>query len=301
MRTFETFDELWVDAARYTMGQGANIESRDGPCREVLGYTAKLTDTSYNFLFNPHRNMRPDYAAAELLWYLSGDGSVDMISAYAPSYVRFANDGVVHGAYGVRIGQQITELVRLLQDKPNTRQAVISLWNDTDLGDAHTGQWNDLPCTLTLTFMLRDGALNMLVNMRSNDLWFGLPYDLFCWTSIQQLVASTLEVDVGWYQHSAASLHCYEKHWKRVMVAKDADFATHKLNYKSRPGKYLRDDITTAVAMEIWNRNNKTCTQHLSARLGIGTMLEQIVIMAATKWTGRAAARLTNKELRGLC
>jgi thymidylate synthase len=71
----------------------------------------------------------------------------------------------------------------------------------------------DIPCTLNLQFLLRDNKLNMIVNMRSNDIIWGLPYDLFVFTNMQEVVANTLGVELGWYLHRPGSLHLYKKHY----------------------------------------------------------------------------------------
>ena len=69
----------------------------------------------------------------------------------------------------------------------------------------------DTPCTLSLQFLLRDGRLNLTTTMRSNDVWTGVPYDMFSFCSMQVMMAMTLGVGVGTYTHQAGSLHIYER------------------------------------------------------------------------------------------
>lgn len=69
----------------------------------------------------------------------------------------------------------------------------------------------DVPCTCTLQFLARGGALHMVVSMRSNDAYRGLPHDVFAFTVIQELVARSVGHEVGTYHHCVASLHLYEK------------------------------------------------------------------------------------------
>ena len=47
--------------------------------------------------------------------------------------------------------------------------------------------------------------------MRSNDIWFGLPYDIFQFTSLQILLSMELGVGIGTYTHICGSLHLYER------------------------------------------------------------------------------------------
>jgi thymidylate synthase len=46
--------------------------------------------------------------------------------------------------------------------------------------------------------------------MRSNDVFLGLPYDVFNFTMLQELMAVELGIELGSYIHFAASLHLYE-------------------------------------------------------------------------------------------
>lgn len=58
--------------------------------------------------------------------------------------------------------------------------------------------------------MLRDGRLDAICTMRSNDAMLGMPYDVFLFTMIQEMAATTLGCKLGRYYHQVASLHLYE-------------------------------------------------------------------------------------------
>ena len=47
--------------------------------------------------------------------------------------------------------------------------------------------------------------------MRSNDVWWGLPYDVFQFTQLQLTLARLLDVAPGEYTHMVGSLHAYER------------------------------------------------------------------------------------------
>ena len=67
----------------------------------------------------------------------------------------------------------------------------------------------DVPCTIGFYFSIRDGALNMFVNMRSNDVIWGLTYDGWMFANLQHALAYALDLEVGEYHHFAMSLHIY--------------------------------------------------------------------------------------------
>jgi thymidylate synthase len=47
--------------------------------------------------------------------------------------------------------------------------------------------------------------------LRSNDLFLGLPYNIIQFTTLQEVLAGWLGVEVGTYNHLSDSLHVYEK------------------------------------------------------------------------------------------
>jgi thymidylate synthase len=339
MISFETLDELYMFAAREVLNSPDTLESRVGMTREVLGFSARLTDVCSNFVFNPERQLDPAYAAAELLWYLSGANDISMISAYAPQYKRMTtgpSDDGVHswGAYGFRWAndptfvQELFKLIHsgklpglkqerlfdggklessysqihlvtlLLHRQPQTRQAIVTAWNSGDLPHAVAGDRGDLPCTLSLQFLLRNGKLNCICTMRSNDIWYGMPYDIFCFTSIQRLMAEWLKVRVGWYQHQVGSLHVYAKHEERLKVLVKEEFGTDTLTY-SRGCMGMDAGIQYALTNEEWVRRNKVVSRPALERLGERSMLAQLVVMAGSRWCD-TSSHATNSYMKSL-
>jgi thymidylate synthase len=63
-----------------------------------------------------------------------------------------------------------------------------------------------------IQFLVRDGALECLAFMRSNDVIWGLSYDLYILTMLQELMASELGLELGRYTHVATSMHVYDHH-----------------------------------------------------------------------------------------
>jgi thymidylate synthase len=68
----------------------------------------------------------------------------------------------------------------------------------------------EVPCTTTLQFHLRKGLLHMSVTLRSNNAYWGLPHDVFCFTMLQEMMARRLGVELGEYYHYVGSMHIYE-------------------------------------------------------------------------------------------
>ena len=192
-----------------------------------VGRTKELTATSITLrhpeereLVLPGRNANIAAQIAETMWVLAGKTSgIVWLSHYLPRAVDFADDGKHwRAAYGPRLRNwkgvdQVAYVVNALQADPQTRQAVIALW-DPEV-DILPGL--DRSCNTTLQFTSRLGALDMHVSLRSNDVMWGLSgINAFCWSTLQEIIAELLGVDVGSMHLAAGSLHLYDRHWAKA-------------------------------------------------------------------------------------
>lgn len=210
-----TVDDAWTQAFNCLANQaeeGWKNNSRDGAVvGEICDAVFCIEDPTKNIVTNAIRKMPMRYAIGELAWYLSGSNRVSDIARFAKKWVDISDDGIHNNsAYGWRIYDKFDfnqwEYVKgLLQRDPNTRQAVIHI------KDADNRPTKDTPCTVYLQFLLRDGKLNLSVHMRSNDIWMGVPYDMFSFCFLQMKMAMELGVEIGQYTHYAGSLHMYAR------------------------------------------------------------------------------------------
>jgi thymidylate synthase len=215
---------MWLELIKDLLNAPSG-PSRDGAMRgEILGWSGQLSAQGQRtFLTNPERGLSPSYAAAETLWYMSGQKKSEMLERYAPSYKKFAPDGQAHGAYGPRVMTQLKYIINTLRRQPHSRQAVVNIWTPEDLRLATLENTvPDLPCTIAWQFLVRNGTLHMSVAMRSNDAWKGFPYDVFAFTCFQRVIAHELGIRVGPYQHHViGSMHLYERDAKRAQRASE--------------------------------------------------------------------------------
>jgi thymidylate synthase len=204
-----SIDDLMHMVLRRTIDEGLRIQPRKGAAREIVGAVLELQDPRSRVSRSQTRSALFS-ALGELVWYLGGRDNVAQIAHYIRMYERFGVDGRVEGGYGPRLfgpNGQIPGLIQNLKGHPDSRQAVVQLFAASDLNNE-----KDVPCTCTLQFLLRGGALNLVVHMRSNDVFLGLPHDIFCFTMIQELVARSVGAELGRYIHMVGSLHIYEEH-----------------------------------------------------------------------------------------
>ncbi|GAA3797097.1 hypothetical protein GCM10022600_18520 [Qipengyuania pelagi] len=206
--------QLYQDIDKHGRQHGGGTRGdKLGGTVELLGVALRITNPRARISRSENRG-KPFSALGELLWYLSGSDKLAFIKPYVSEYENDAVDGVLEGAYGPRLmamrGEinQFDSIEQLLQRKPGSRRAVVQLFNAEDIVTDH----KEIPCTTTLQFHLRDDRLHLSVTLRSNDAYWGLPHDVFCFTMIQEMMARRLEAELGEYYQYVGSMHVYEKY-----------------------------------------------------------------------------------------
>ena len=227
-------NQVWVkafEALQKQATEGFVNQSRDG---DVVGEITEaifcVADPSRNIVTSPIRKMPMRYATAELAWYLSGSNRVRDIGPFAQKWYDISDDGVHNNsAYGYRIQRKFGfdqwEYVRsMLYKSPGSRQAIIHIKDPSDLPT------KDTPCTVYLQFLIRNEKLNLSVHMRSNDIWMGVPYDMFSFTFLQMKMAMELGVDLGQYTHYAGSLHMYKRDYESAQANQNKEVKAYERN-----------------------------------------------------------------------
>jgi hypothetical protein len=195
--------------ANYVLATGNRVESRYGPTIEYIG--GRLEVLSGVLVERPGINWTLGWV--EVLQLLSGCYDLDSIKRVAPN----ANHDLFtyEMAYGPRIYFELSNLIRALQHDPMTRQAVLFVAKPED------GQTSNLPCTLTIQFLVRphystrmglihiEDRINAIVSMRSWDLCLGLPYDLMMFSALLEMVGRCLTIPTGKIVVMAGSAHIY--------------------------------------------------------------------------------------------
>lgn len=208
---------------------------RGKPIHELMAASFTLMDPRNRLIMSPARAANYGFGVGELCWYVRGDDDLATMTYYNKRMTQFSDDGVtINSAYGARIlnggartdvqPSQWTLCIEELRRDPDSRRAVMHINQPRDLRKAVAFGSKDVPCTMSIQLFIRDRLLHMHVLMRSNDIVWGLPYDVFSFTCLMesflyQLQENGVEVDgLGQYHHTAGSLHLYDTHFE---MAKD--------------------------------------------------------------------------------
>lgn len=186
------------------------VPSRVGNTIELLNPVIVLADPTKRLFYSEHRSYSLIYGIVEAYMLFNKTNSVKPFAMFNPKILEYSDDGAtINSAYGSHIAEYIPTIVNKLRYDRDTRQAVLNIYT-SKYGISDT---KDVPCTLALHFLIRDGALNLTVYMRSNDLFWGFQYDVFMFTTLQEVIAYDLGIPIGTYTHCPTSLHVYNYHW----------------------------------------------------------------------------------------
>jgi thymidylate synthase len=200
--------------------RGMDIVVRGKATRELIGRLTTLEQPLERYLFLPKRHNDVFAQFAETMWVLAGRDDIAWLSRYLPRAPDYSDDGFTwHGAYGPRLRRwagsvdQIDKVRQLLSDDPASRRAVMALFDPAqDFVDS-----KDIPCNNWLSWIAREGKLDLSVAVRSNDAMWGFAgINAFEWSILQEVMAYWLGLEVGSVRYFATSFHVYDYHFKRA-------------------------------------------------------------------------------------
>ena len=216
--------DAFLMALALVRDRGKIVSPRGMETKELLSQRIVIVKPRQRCIVLPSRNDDIVAKVAETLWMIAGRDDIEWLSWYLPRAPQWSDDGKTwRGAYGPRLRQwdgaghhqvdQITQIAKKLVVDPDTRQAVISIWDpSTDLTPG-----KDIPCNNWLHFLIRDGKLHLNIAQRSSDVVWGFSgIDAFSWSVLHEMMAHWVDAEVGDFTYFISSLHVYEKHYKKL-------------------------------------------------------------------------------------
>lgn len=203
------FNIDWFELVIKLCSQGSSEKPRGLATNELLGVQT-VVDMKQPLLTLSSRNLSYKFALAEAYWIISGDNSVAGINPFNKNIHKFSDNGVsFFGAYGPKIVEQISYACDALIKDKHSRQSVINIWRE------NPSYSKDVPCTLSVQFIIRNDQLYCIDTMRSSDVWLGLPYDVFNFSMLSAYIVLKLRhkysnLQLGNLILNAGSQHIYD-------------------------------------------------------------------------------------------
>ncbi|MCF7866573.1 thymidylate synthase [Candidatus Woesearchaeota archaeon] len=193
---------LWKESLRYVLSKGEDYKDNDGRvCREVFNFVMTLSEDATN-IEGPIDLMRKSK-----IWIYPSKEELSSIM------FKINQAPIYEYTYGGRIfnfsGQfdQVNEfIVPLLKKDFSSRRAVMSIYNplqDSDINNRNT------PGIIYLHFRIKENKLWVTAHIRSNDLFFGWPANLYQLYELQNSIAKELKIEKGKLTVISDSAHIF--------------------------------------------------------------------------------------------
>lgn len=237
----------YLDCLKYVMDNGIDSDDRTGVgTRSVFGYQMRF-DLSKGFPAVTTKKLAWKPVVAELLWFLEGSTDERRLAEiqYEKSREEIADKntiwtanadfqgknlgytnnelvkqlGPVYGAQwrnfaGNEVGRgtdQISWLINEIKSNPNSRRLVVSAWSANQIHEMAL-----MPCHYTFQFNVINNRLSCMFNMRSNDVFLGLPFNIASYALLTHMIAQVCDLEVGDLVYSGGNVHIYTNHFDAV-------------------------------------------------------------------------------------
>lgn len=229
----EQFKRLLADGKFTSVNREASMTSLTGNTTiEIVGVSFIADEES---IFG---DINWDYVHREEQWYDSMSLNVNDIPGGAPAIWKAVadKDGFINSNYGWTIyspengfhdpygsfaladgsTNQFTAAVNELKRNPESRRAMMIYTRPSMWIDYNKNGRSDFMCTNAVQYLIRDGEVHAVVQMRSNDAVFGYKNDRAWAQHVLEKVAAEVGVPAGKIYWNVGSLHVYARHYKLV-------------------------------------------------------------------------------------
>lgn len=146
-----------------------------------------------------------------------------------------------------KVYDQIKWVINEIKHNPDSRRLLVNAWAVDAVQD---GRMQLPPCHYSFQFYVINNRLSCLFNMRSNDVFLGLPFNIASYALLTHLIAHECNLEVGELIYSGADVHIYSNHIEQIklQLSRDAkELPTLKLNPSV---KYATDFTLQDITLE---------------------------------------------------
>ncbi|ALS22107.1 thymidylate synthase [Paenibacillus naphthalenovorans] len=161
----------------------------------------------------------------ELLWFLSGETNIQYLKDNGVKiWDEWADEkgnlGRVYGsqwrtwttADGKTI-DQITQVINQIKFNPDSRRHLVLAWNVGEID-----QMALPPCHYAFQFYVVNNKLSCMFNMRSTDVFLGLPFNIASYALLTMMVAQVCDLEIGELIYTGGDIHIYSNHIEQVKL-----------------------------------------------------------------------------------
>lgn len=221
--------QQYLHLLQHIIDTGTDKSDRTGTgTRSVFGYQMRF-NLAEGFPLVTTKKVHLKSIIYELLWFLKGDTNIKYLKDHGVSiWDEWADEngnlGPVYGkqwrswegADGVVV-DQIQDVIHQLKTNPDSRRMIVSAWNVADLSKMKL-----MPCHCLFQFYTSAPRANgrrklsCQLYQRSADVFLGVPFNIASYALLTQMIAQSVDMDLGDFVHSFGDVHLYKNHFDQA-------------------------------------------------------------------------------------
>ena len=234
----------YLDLLTHVLENGTRKEDRTGTGTiSTFGYQMRF-NLQDGFPLMTTKKLHLKSIIHELLWFLDGNTNTQYLNDHG---VRIWNEwadenGELGHIYGYQWRSwpapdgthidQISQVLKSIQENPDSRRHVVSAWNVGELDNMALP-----PCHILFQFYVADGKLSCQLYQRSADIFLGVPFNIASYAFLLMMMAQHTGLEAGEFIHTLGDAHIYLNHEEQVRLQLSRDpkpLPTVKLNPEIR-------------------------------------------------------------------
>lgn len=209
----------YQDLLRKILQEGNTKTDRTGTgTKSIFGHQMRF-DLREGFPLLTTKKLHLKSIIYELLWFLRGETNVRWLQEHG---VRIWNEwadekgdlGHIYGyqwrswpTYDGGCVDQIAEVVKTLQENPDSRRILVSAWNVAELDKMKLP-----PCHVLFQFYVAEGHLSLQLYQRSADTFLGVPFNIASYSLLLMMMAQVTGLEPGEFVYTTGDTHLYLNH-----------------------------------------------------------------------------------------
>jgi thymidylate synthase len=215
----------YLDLLRHVMTEGTEKNDRTGTgTLSVFGYQMRF-DLNDGFPLMTTKKLHLKSIIYELLWFLKGDTNLkylheNNVHIWDEWADQEGNLGHIYGYqwrswpdYGGGHIDQIRQVIRSIQENPDSRRHIVSAWNVADLPNMALP-----PCHVLFQFYIANNRLSCQLYQRSADIFLGVPFNIASYSLLLLMMAQVTGLKPGEFVHTFGDAHIYKNHLEQVQL-----------------------------------------------------------------------------------
>lgn len=203
--------DAWKECLNLILEEGKDFRDENNRvCREMLNVVVEIEDPAPDAATPIHtlnRFHKWDYPPLDKIARIILDKKLapEYAYSYGPRLFNYQNT----------FNQVDDFIIPLLKENPDSRRAILNLW---DVSKDNQTSKRDTPSLIMLDCKLRDGKLNMTGIIRSNDVFFGWPANVYQMHVLQHYIAGKVSCKTGSITTISTSAHIFKDQFPYIEV-----------------------------------------------------------------------------------